>query len=61
MAWVLEGALAASSRCERERSLTLEERLMLVIQHGAAGRPSVELLKYQTEQRDREGSNALHR
>lgn len=61
MAWVLEGALAASSRYERERSLTLEERLMLVIQRGAPGRPSVELLKYQTKYQQYECSKALNR
>jgi hypothetical protein len=35
MAWILESVLSAISAWERERSLTLEERLMLVMQHGA--------------------------
>jgi len=59
MAWILESTLVAMSRRERERSLTLEERLMLIMQHGAAGRPSVELLEYQT--RHRQGGNAVNR
>jgi hypothetical protein len=57
MHWVPERTLSAICRCERERPLTLEERLMLVILHGVASRPSVELLKYQAEH----GSNALNR
>jgi hypothetical protein len=57
VAWVLGGALAASSRYECERSLTLEERLLLVIQRGTLGGPTVDLLKYQQY----ECSKALNR
>lgn len=61
MDWIVESTLAATSRCERERSLALEKRLMLVMSDGAPGRSSVELLKYQAEHGHREGSNALNR
>ena len=39
MAWVLESTLQAISRFQRERSLTLEERMMLLMQHDALWRP----------------------
>jgi len=61
MARVQESTLAASSSWERERSLTLEDRLLLVMQHGAPARPPIELLRYQAEHGHCEGSNALHR
>ena len=61
MVRILESTLLAISRRERERSLTLEERLMLVMQHGARGWPSFELLRYQTEDRYREHSKTVNR
>lgn len=61
MSWILESTLSAISRCERERSLTLEARLMLAMQHGAPGRPSIELLRFQTEHGRCKGRNATNR
>jgi hypothetical protein len=61
MVWTLESTLSAISNRERERSLTLEERLLLLMQHGAPSRPPVELLKYQAEHGHRDGRNTVHR
>jgi hypothetical protein len=61
MAWILESTLQAISRCESERSLTFEERLMMLMQYGEPWRPPVDLLQYQDEYRQSEDRNAVHR
>ena len=61
MAWVLESTLQAISRFQREWSLTLEERMMLMMQHGALWRPPVDLLRYQDECRQLEDKNVVQR
>jgi hypothetical protein len=55
MARILESTLSAITRWERERVLTLEERLMLLIQHGTPARPPIELLRHQAEHIHRDG------
>lgn len=54
MAWILESTLQALSRVERERSLTLKERVILHLRKGERSLLPVEVLERAKEQEHRQ-------